>query len=139
MKVPSVIVSRKFVKKKTAVRFSRQTLLLRDNFSCQYCSDHLGTNTVTIDHVIPRVRGGITRWDNVVSSCYACNSSKGHRTSIKPFVKPVKPDYHTLLNNARKVPIEIPDESWIPYLGWDESLITIVRPNKNFRVNSADD
>ena len=129
--VPSVIVNKKFLKKKTSIRFSRSTLLLRDNFSCQYCHDHLTLGQMTIDHVVPRVRGGTTRWDNVVCSCYSCNSLKGHRTSMKPFVKPFKPDYHLLLANSRKLPIEIPDESWIPYIGWEENLITVRPPNKN--------
>ena len=137
--VPSVIVNRKFLKKKTAVRFSRSNLLLRDNFSCQYCNDGLTLSLMTIDHVVPRVRGGTTSWANVTSSCYSCNSAKGHRTSIKPFTKPIKPDYHTLLKNARKLPIEIPDESWIPYLEWDESLITIKPPKKEYSINSEDD
>lgn len=137
--VPSVIVNKKFLKKKTTVRFSRSNLLLRDNFSCQYCHEELTLSQMTIDHVIPRVRGGTTRWDNVVSSCYTCNSSKGHRMSIKPFTKPVKPDYHTLLRNARKLPLEIPDISWIPYLEWDESLITIKPPRKEALLNFDED
>ena len=128
--VPSVIVNKKFLKKKTSVRFSRSTLLLRDNFSCQYCHDHLNLGQMTIDHVIPRVRGGTTKWENVVCSCYSCNSIKGHRTAMKPAVHPFKPDYFVLLANARKLPIEIPDESWIPYIGWEEHLITIKPPNK---------
>jgi 5-methylcytosine-specific restriction endonuclease McrA len=139
IKVPSVIVNRKFLKKKTTVRFSRATLLLRDDFTCQYCGDHLTLNQMTIDHVVPRVRGGVTRWDNVSSACYSCNSTKGHRTSIKPFTIPRKPDYHTLLNNARKIPIEIPDESWITYLGWDENLITIRPPKKEVFLSFDDD
>ena len=137
--VPSVIVNRKFLKKKTTVRFSRSTLLLRDNFSCQYCREHLTLGQMTIDHVIPRVRGGTTRWDNVVSACYTCNGTKGHRTTIKPITKPDKPDYHSLLKNAQRLPIEIPDDSWIPYLGWNEKLITIRPPHKDTRMNFNED
>ena len=129
--VPSVVVNRAFLKKKTSVRFSRSTLLLRDNYTCQYCHDHLTLNQMTIDHVIPRVRGGTTKWENVVCSCYTCNSLKGHRTAMKPMTHPVKPDYHALLANARRLPIEIPDESWIPYIGWEENLISIKPPNKS--------
>ena len=130
LNVPSVVVNRQFTKKKSWVRFSRQTLLLRDNFACQYCHDSLTLSQMTIDHVIPRVRGGTTRWDNVVASCYSCNSAKGHRMVMRPSVKPVKPDYHTLIGNARKLPIEIPHASWIPYLNWEESLINVVPPKK---------
>lgn len=131
LNVPSVVVSKKYNKKKVNVRFSRQTLLLRDNFCCQYCYDQLTIKDMTIDHVIPRARGGITRWDNVVASCYSCNSIKGNKTMMKPTIKPFKPDHYSLITNAKKLPIEVPDESWIPYVGWDKSLITIRKPQKN--------
>lgn len=129
--VPSVVVSRKYAKKKINVRFSRSNLLLRDDFSCQYCHDQLTMKDMTIDHVIPRARGGITRWDNVVASCYSCNAIKGHRTSMKPSRKPFKPEHQNLLANAKKLPIDIPDDSWIQYLGWDRNLINIRPPQKN--------
>lgn len=138
IKVPSVVVSSKFFKKKNSVRFSRHSLLLRDNFSCQYCHDELSLGQMTIDHVIPKVRGGTTRWDNVVSACCSCNSLKGHRTTIRPNVMPIKPTHGALLNNARKLPIIIPDESWVPYIGWDEQLIKIVPPNKKIYTNLDD-
>lgn len=129
--VPSVVVSQKFNKKKISVRFSRASLLLRDNHVCQYCFDELTLNHMTIDHVIPRTRGGTTRWDNVVASCHACNSRKGSRIHIKPHVAPVKPTQYELAANARKRPIVVPHESWIPYIGWPESLITVCPPKKD--------
>lgn len=129
--VPAVIISSVFIKKKHGVRFSRTNLLIRDNFTCQYCEKTLTANDLTIDHVIPRVKGGTTRWENVTSACYSCNSIKGHRSNMKPKRKPLKPDYYQLLENARKMPIKIPTDKWIQYLGWDERLITIVPPNKS--------
>lgn len=131
LRVPSVVVNRKFHRKKTTVRFSRANLLLRDRFSCQYCHDELTLGQMTIDHVTPRVRGGTTKWENVVASCYSCNSIKGHRTVMKPGVAPTKPEYHSLLATARTMPIEIPDASWIQYLGWDERMITIRPPKQD--------
>lgn len=127
--VPSVLISEKYVKKKHGVKFSRFNLLLRDNFTCQYCNKQLDIMDLTIDHVIPRSRGGITRWDNCTSSCYTCNSIKGHKMTMKPQKKPFKPDYYQLLENARQIPITIPCENWIKYLGWDESLVTISSPS----------
>jgi 5-methylcytosine-specific restriction endonuclease McrA len=137
LRVPAVVASKKFTKKKAGVRFSRSNLLLRDDFCCQYCSDELTLNDMTIDHVIPRARGGITKWDNVVASCYSCNATKGHRTSMKPAIPPVKPDHYDLLANARKMRIEVPDQSWIPYIGWDEKMITIRPPKKSLLSLSA--
>lgn len=137
--VPSVVVSKRFMKKKVNVRFSRATLLLRDNFSCQYCYDELSMKDLTIDHVIPRARGGITRWDNVVAACYSCNAIKGHRTNMKPAVSPIKPEHYSLLNNARKLPITVPDKSWIPYLGWESHLITVQPPKKILETRDLSD
>lgn len=128
--VPSVMISETYIRTKQHVKFSRANLLVRDNFTCQYCSKPLELKELTVDHVVPRVRGGRTSWDNIVASCYVCNTIKGHKQHMKPKQKPFKPDYYQLVNNARKVPITIPDAKWIPYLGWDEKLITILPPSK---------
>lgn len=129
--VPSVMVSENFIKKKQSVRFSRTNLLIRDNFTCQYCEKKLNSFDLTIDHVIPRVKGGKTKWENIVCACYTCNTIKGHRSKMKPIKHPIKPDYYQLLDNARKMPIKIPTEQWLQYLGWDSSLVTIVNPNRH--------
>jgi len=131
MPVPAVIISSVFIKKKHGVRFSRTNLLIRDNFTCQYCDKTLGSHDLTIDHVIPRVKGGKTKWENVVCACYVCNSIKGHKSTMKPKKVPVKPDYYQLLDNARKMPIRVPSEKWLQYLNWDPRLVTVVEPDRN--------
>lgn len=130
MAVPSVMISETYIKSRQHVKFNRSNLLIRDNFTCQYCLKPLEHKELTVDHVIPRVRGGKTTWENIVSSCYVCNTIKGHKQHMKPKVKPFKPDYHLLVNHAKKVRIVIPHENWIPYLNWDPNLITIQSPNK---------
>lgn len=62
------------------VRFSRFNVLLRDGFTCQYCGARPHARDLTMDHVIPRARGGATRWINVVAACRPCNHKKGSRT-----------------------------------------------------------
>lgn len=131
MSVPAVIISSTYIKKKQSVRFSRTNLLIRDNFTCQYCSKTLGSHDLTIDHVIPRVKGGKTKWENVVCACYICNSIKGHKSHMKPKTTPVKPDYYRLLDNAKKMHIKVPTEKWLQYLNWDEKLVTVISPDKN--------
>lgn len=131
MQVPSVMISRTFIKKKNFIRFTRQNLLIRDNFACQYCGTILNNNTLTVDHVIPRVRGGKTRWDNIVCACKKCNSEKGHKSVMKPMQAPFKPSYYDLVGNAQKLPIVVPDAKWIPYLNWNPEIITVRPPNKN--------
>ncbi len=56
---------------------NRREVLRRDHHSCQYCSSG---KRLTLDHVIPRSRGGSHTWDNVVTACERCNSRKGDRT-----------------------------------------------------------
>lgn len=131
IRVPSVMISETYIKTKQFVRFSRINLLIRDNFTCQYCDKHLEPKDLTVDHVIPRVRGGTTRWDNIVAACYVCNAIKGHKQHMKPRNKPFKPEYHQLMNRARRLPVTIPDASWLPYLQWDTDLVTISPPKKN--------
>jgi 5-methylcytosine-specific restriction endonuclease McrA len=59
-------------------RLSRKETFLRDKYRCQYCG--IETHDLTLDHVIPRVRGGKHEWTNVVSACGTCNHRKGNKT-----------------------------------------------------------
>jgi 5-methylcytosine-specific restriction endonuclease McrA len=59
---------------------SRRTVLARDHYTCQYCHSQFGRAHLTIDHVLPRSRGGETHWENVVTACAPCNRRKGDRT-----------------------------------------------------------
>ena len=58
---------------------SRKNILLRDRNSCQYCSVILTAGELTLDHVIPRSRGGLSTWENLVACCHECNRHKGNR------------------------------------------------------------
>jgi 5-methylcytosine-specific restriction endonuclease McrA len=57
-------------------RFSKRRLFERDGHSCGYC----GKPATTVDHILPRSRGGLTEWTNTVSSCLKCNGKKANRT-----------------------------------------------------------
>lgn len=59
---------------------SRRTVLARDHYTCQYCGAQPGKAELTIDHVLPRSRGGETRWENIVTACGPCNRRKGNKT-----------------------------------------------------------
>ncbi len=59
---------------------SRRTVLARDVYTCQYCGTQPGRADLTVDHVIPRSRGGLTTWENVTTACGPCNRRKGNRT-----------------------------------------------------------
>jgi len=60
------------------VKLTRREVFIRDNFTCQYCGRQV--NDLTIDHVIPRSRGGQHTWENLVSACKPCNHRKGGKT-----------------------------------------------------------
>ncbi|MFQ5844241.1 MAG: HNH endonuclease [Planctomycetota bacterium] len=62
------------------VAFSRRNLYRRDRLTCQYCGARPGSEELTIDHVVPRSRGGRTGWENCVLACVECNKRKAHRT-----------------------------------------------------------
>ncbi len=60
--------------------FTRQNLYHRDNFTCQYCSRRDSATHMSIDHVLPRSKGGQTNWENCVLACVKCNARKADRT-----------------------------------------------------------
>jgi len=62
------------------VKYSRQSLFERDGFRCAYCGENFPREKLTVDHVIPRVLGGKTSFDNTVTACKDCNARKGGRT-----------------------------------------------------------
>jgi len=87
---------------KIDVVFSRQNLLLRDKYTCQYCGKYLkNPKERTIDHVIPKSRGGKTVWTNVVLCCKKCNLKKGDRTpeeaGMKLLKQPKAPKWQALI------------------------------------------
>lgn len=131
MQVPSVVVCRDYVKNSRSVKFNKLNLCIRDEFTCQYCSRELEKNQLTMDHVIPKCRGGKTNWTNLVAACSRCNTLKGHKTNIKPRKEPTRPGIGEIISKARRMPIMIPNENWIPYIGWNPRLVTVKEPNKN--------
>jgi len=103
MRVPRVIVLVAFDRlPRRHVRFSRINLMARDAFQCQYCGDKPARSELNLDHVVPRSLGGRSTWDNVVTSCVACNRRKGGRTPRQAHMKlrrrPTRPRWTPLMN-----------------------------------------
>ena len=96
---------------------SRINILARDQFECQYCSQKLTAREATIDHVVPRSRGGHTVWENVVTSCSPCNRRKGSHTPQEARMtlrtKPAHPEWLPVL--TMKLNGQLP-ESWHDFL-----------------------
>lgn len=76
---------------------SRRTVLARDMYTCQYCGSQPSKHDLTVDHVIPRSRGGTTIWENVVAACAPCNRRKGDRMPEEAGMilrsKPARPQF----------------------------------------------
>lgn len=73
------------------VRFSRFNIYARDRNTCQYCGHKFARNDLNLDHVVPRSQGGLSRWENVVCSCHACNRRKGGRTPEQAGMRLLRP------------------------------------------------
>lgn len=82
LQVPLVIRLVYYVRipRRFSLPLSRRTVFARDHYTCQYCGDQPGKANLTVDHVLPRSRGGETRWENVTTACALCNRRKGNRT-----------------------------------------------------------
>jgi len=123
MRLPSVVSLKNYVRPALYPAFTRFNVFLRDRFTCQYC----GTNQdLTFDHLIPRNKGGLTRWDNVVTACAPCNLAKGGdmptRAKMWPAQTPYRPTVFELHSNGRLFPPNYLHESWLDYLYWDTEL-----------------
>ena len=79
--LPAVIRLAVFIRKPflDRVAFNKKNILRRDHYTCQYC--HRRGDRLTVDHVVPRSRGGGTTWTNVVAACLRSNLYKGNRTA----------------------------------------------------------
>ena len=77
------------------VKFNRRNIYARDRNHCQYCGKRYPTSELSLDHVVPRSRGGGTSWTNIVCACVQCNVRKGGRVpkeaGMKLIAEPVKP------------------------------------------------
>ena len=103
---------------KKGVKFSRINVLTRDGFQCQYCGNRYPRRQLNYDHVLPRHQGGRTVWENIVTSCYPCNSRKAGRTPEQARMRLLKPPYRpkTLPLTMPAIPLGKVPEEWLFYL-----------------------
>lgn len=125
---PSVILLRKYVKEKHKIlKLTKSNIFIRDFYTCCFCNKFLfyEKEKITIDHIIPKSKGGKSTWQNLVSSCERCNNLKGNKI-IYPEIKPAKPSYMELVNKRKQLPIFIDHHTWKKYFyDWDENNILI--------------
>jgi 5-methylcytosine-specific restriction endonuclease McrA len=138
MRVPSVIMTRRYLHFQRKIAFTPEQLYLRDRYTCQYCRKVFPEHKLTMDHVLPRKFGGKTTWENISTSCGPCNFKKGSNQRIVPSVMPVKPTYFQLLAIRKEYPLAIPCEQWIDYLDWPaENLFVKEKTKKILQLDRA--
>ena len=123
MRIPSVVVLKEFLQPQKRVAFTRFNLFLRDGFCCQYCG---ARGDLTFDHVVPRARGGVTSWENVVAACSPCNLRKGSKSLKQVNMRlrrpPRRPTAEEMQQVGRRFPPGYLHDSWLDFLYWDAEL-----------------
>ena len=94
-------------------KITRRAVFARDGWACQYCGSR---SNLTVDHVVPRSKGGVSTWDNIVASCAPCNRRKGdallRQVGMSLRRKPRRPHAHVFIHVASP---SIPS-AWKAYL-----------------------
>lgn len=99
-------------------RLSRREVFVRDRYACQYCGRE--SHSLTLDHVIPRVRGGAHAWENVVAACIPCNHRKASRTPKEASMvllrqpRAPRPNPYYLFHRRSL------QEEWLEFIPWAE-------------------
>ena len=118
--MPSVIRLHRYVNLPyKGVMLTRQNIFKRDGHRCQYCGT---AEELTLDHVMPKSRGGKTNWDNLTTACKRCNSRKGDFTpeeaNLRLRQKPFKPSFLVFLRDFSGSV----EASWMPFLSKRERM-----------------
>lgn len=118
--VPDVVILKNFKQKQPRISAcTKNNIILRDLYTCQYCSKKLTEDSSTIDHVIPTSKGGLLSWENAVTSCRECNNKKGDKDLDKCELKllnkpkPLVWDH----NYFRKYAEKFHNKTWNQFLG----------------------
>ena len=127
MRLPSVVSLKDYVApNRRRPAFTRFNVFLRDRFTCQFCGRRERAEELTFDHVVPRSRGGVSSWRNVVTACRVCNERKGCRTPSEAGMllrrRPRPPHASELRVRGRSFPPRHLHRSWTDFLYWDSEL-----------------
>lgn len=97
---------------------SRKNILLRDRNTCQYCGELLSASDLTLDHVIPRSKGGLSTWENLVACCHPCNRHKGNQLPAEAGMKLMREPHAFNLHTSRHIMrlMGHSDDKWRKYL-----------------------
>jgi len=119
MRLPSVIRLLEYRRIPHQTRaLSRKNILLRDRNTCQYCGEALASGDLTLDHVVPRSRGGSSTWENLVACCHPCNRRKGNQLPAEAGMKLMREPRAFSLHTSRHIMrlMGRSDDKWRKYL-----------------------
>lgn len=119
VRVPRVLHLMRYERTPRAnVRLSRRNLMIRDQFQCQYCGRRPSQRDLNLDHVVPRSRGGVDTWENLVVSCRSCNLKKGRRTPVEAGMTLLRQPHAPRWSTATQILLltRKPYEEWDPFL-----------------------
>lgn len=125
IRVPKIVVLSVYDRlPRLEVKFTRRNVFLRDKFTCQYCEKVLPETQLNLDHVTPRDKGGRTTWENIVTSCFRCNTRKANKmpqeANMHPQIKPFAPRWRPLFGMHEN---GLADESWSHFLHLDRDEV----------------
>lgn len=128
MRIPSIIqcIDQRVMPRNFTNRlpFNRRNIFARDHGQCVYCGVKVSMSSFTLDHVVPKSHGGDMTWENIVSSCSACNNHKGNKRWKKGELKMIQEPYVPKLTKAapknlvNKLSFKAPHQSWTDYIYW---------------------
>lgn len=108
--------------------FNRKNLFLRDGGRCMYCGKEVTLSGFTFDHVLPKWRGGLSEWNNIVVACFKCNNRKGGKTPREAGLRLIRAPYVPKLDHAapklavHRIGTNIPYKTWEDYVYWNVVL-----------------
>lgn len=135
IRVPKIIILNSYDRLPLKqAQLNRESILERDAYRCQYCGKTLPSKQLNLDHVYPRERGGRMSWENIVTSCIPCNSSKGNRTPSEAHMrllrKPFQPKSRPFVSYIVGQQIQA---EWAAFLRskHEDSSVEIIGESKN--------
>ena len=119
LQLPCVIRLRQYRRLPSRIQtLSRKNILIRDGHICQYCGEKFLSGELELEHVIPRARGGLSTWENLVAACRDCNARKADRTPAEAGMKLLRQPHRVTIHTSRAFMRQtgIGEEKWRKYL-----------------------
>jgi 5-methylcytosine-specific restriction endonuclease McrA len=112
--VVRLLIYRRVPRQNRAV--SRRSIMLRDRHTCQYCRRAFEARKLTLDHVVPRSRGGAGTWENLVACCHPCNNRKADRTPAEAGMMLERKPAQIGIHAKYRLTIGAEEPAWDAYL-----------------------